>query len=240
MKSRLLYFLLIIPLSGFITYHLYANFYMPTYYLERALDAMKKNNQLLDAFYNNNAPEILRMLKQDPQLVNALIRWEYQTPLIVTILFNTDEGSLDTVLTAILKNPKLDINKKIPGGKTALMFAVQYITARSLQGKAPATVQLLLEHGADPWIADDDGNTALSLVYQLYYARIQSQRYASDNGGCISNQSSIEIDDYNEIIKLLLTSMARKQPQETKKIIDHVRNQYTKELQAIMHEMDID
>ncbi|MEO8894450.1 MAG: ankyrin repeat domain-containing protein, partial [Rhizomicrobium sp.] len=49
-----------------------------------------------------------------------------------------------------------DLNRQNERGETALMSAAEFSSA--------PVIRLLLEHGADPWIVDKDGKTAVDYV----------------------------------------------------------------------------
>ena len=67
----------------------------------------------------------------------------------------------DDSVAVLLKNPKIDINFRANGLKTALFLACWKVQRGKNTKESPNSARLLLQAGADPDIPDDIGRTPL-------------------------------------------------------------------------------
>ncbi len=121
--------------------------------------ASKNNMELADALIAAGAPLQWKTVQRPYLRQCDVVLWAVE-----------EQSDMLPMVRKLLKHHP-NLNRRNEGGTTIVMKAAQFST--------PAIVQLLLERGADPWIADKEGENALEYVRSLREKRSDNVRVLS-------------------------------------------------------------
>ncbi|HXN29076.1 MAG TPA: ankyrin repeat domain-containing protein [Candidatus Acidoferrales bacterium] len=106
-------------------------------------------------------------------------------PGAVRLMEALRSGSGQDFARLLRENPEA-VNRKGPGGTTPLMYAALYGDAASLRQ--------LLEHGADPKVANDEGATALMwAIDDVEKTRLLLEHDADPNATSVDGRTALDI-----------------------------------------------
>ena len=117
------------------------------------------NEALLKASITGDHDKITRLIKVQGADINTT-NAQKQTPLILAAF----QDNISTVKQLLGYNPNLDAQDK--NGNTALMLAIGTSTTDRVTDNSYRITKILLEHGADPTLENNNGKKATDLVKQ--------------------------------------------------------------------------
>lgn len=132
------------------------------------------------AAWGNHADVIELLLDNGASpYAQSVINPEGLMPLHLAII----NGSVDAIRALLSRGAGVDV--RLPSGQTPLMFAV---AQESFVSERPAIVTIFLEHGADPNLQDNAGNTALHQATR--WSRLASIPILVEHGASLDLQNN--------------------------------------------------